>query len=64
MSAEGDTWFLDTMPVFTKHKIKSEFTGRHGCRLITSLLLALHSYSSRAVVPLETTAVFAAARDF
>lgn len=64
MATEGDTWFLDTMPVFTKHKMKSEFTGRQGCRLITSLLLALHSYSSCAVVPPESTAVFAAARDF
>lgn len=56
--------FLDIMTVFTKCKIKSEFTGKHDCKLITSLLLALHNYSSHAVVPLKSTSVFAAAADF
>lgn len=64
MSTEGDTCFLDIMPVFTKWEIKSEFTGKHDCKLITSLSLALHNYSSHAVVPLKNTSVFAAAGDF
>lgn len=64
MSTEGDTCFLDTMPVFTKRKIKNEFTGNHDCRLITSFLLALHNYSFHVVVPRKNTSVFAAANDF
>jgi len=64
MSTERDTCFLDIMPVFTKSKIKSEFTGKHDCKLITSLSLALHNYSSHVVVPLKNTSVFATAEDF
>lgn len=60
MSTERDTCFLDIMPVSTKRNIESEFTGKHDCKLITSLLSALHNYSSHAVVPLLNTSVFAA----
>lgn len=60
MSAIGDTRFLDIMTVFTKCNSKSEFTGKHDCKLITSLSSALHNYSSH-VVPLQNTSVFAAA---
>lgn len=64
MSAEGDTCFLDIMPVFTKCKIKSEFTGKHDCKLITSFSLALQNYSSHAFVSLKNTSVSAAGEDF
>lgn len=61
MSIEGDTCFLDIMPVFTKRSIKSDFTGKRDCRLITSLPLTLHNYSSHAVVPLKNASAFVAA---
>lgn len=52
MSA-GDTRVLNRMPAFTKCQIGGRFTGKHDFKTITSLSLALHSYSSHAVMALK-----------